>query len=264
MQEQASSPSRLRVPSELIYALGILFMALGVSCVSRSVFGYSMIVAPAYILHAKVGVISFGTMEYLWQGVQLIVMCLIVRRFRVGYLFSFVTAVIYGLVLDGCLFLTALIPAAHLAARIGLFAVGTLFISLAVALSVRTYLAPAVYELFVKELSARYGWRFGRVKWIYDFVNLAVSISLSLILFGGGVFTDFSFSSLGGAIINGFVLEGIGIGTVIAAVVNGPCIGFVGRLLDRFVLPVPLFPRAAAFLSGEIKTTRQTGGLHKG
>ncbi len=252
MTEQTQSPAStrgIRLPSELFYALGILFMALGVACVSRSVFGYSMIVAPAYILHARTGgAVSFGTMEYLWQGVQLIVMCLVVRRFRVGYLFSFVTAVLYGFVLDGCLLLTSLIPAEHPAVRAALFALGTLCISFAVAVSVRTYLAAAVYELFVKEVSDRYGWRFGRVKWVYDFINLAISIALSLVLFGGGVFSHFSFAALGEAILDGFILEGIGVGTFVAALVNGPCIGLIGRFLDRYVTPVPLFPRLAAFM----------------
>ncbi len=250
MNEQITPPAhKLRIPSEVFYVLGVLLMALGVACVSHSVFGYSMIVAPAYVLHAKVKVISLGTMEYLWQGVQLIVMCLIIRRFRVGYLLSFLTAVIYGLALDGCILLIGLIPAAPIATRIALFAAGTLCISLSVALSVRTYLAPLVYELFVKEVSNRYGWQFGRVKWVYDFINLAISLSLSIIFFGWGVFGDFSFAALGNALVNGYILEGIGIGTFVAALVNGPCIGFIGRLLDRYMTPTPLFPRVAARLA---------------
>ncbi len=246
---EIKQPYTIRIPSEVMYILGILLMALGVACVSQSVFGYSMIVAPAYILHSKIGVLSFGTMEYLWQGLQLIVMCLIVRRFRVGYLFSFVTAVIYGLVLDGCLFLVGSIPADHLAVRILLFFAGTACISLAVACSIRTYLAPAVYELFVKEVSSRYKFPFGRVKWVYDFVNLAISVTLSLALFGGGAFRDVSFAALGRAVTEGFVLEGIGIGTVIAAVVNGPCIGTIGRWMDKHIKVKPLFPRAEGFFN---------------
>ena len=38
--------------------------------------------------------------EYCLQAVLLLAMCLLLRRFRVSYLFSFVTAVVYGVVLD--------------------------------------------------------------------------------------------------------------------------------------------------------------------
>ncbi len=239
----------LRIPAEVMYVLGILLMALGVSLVSRSVFGYSMIVAPAYLIWAKSGILTFGTIEYLWQGVQLLVMCLIVRRFRVGYLFSFVTAVLYGLLFDGCLWLTSHIPAEHLASRAALFALGTLLISTAVACSVRTYLAPTVYELFVKEVSSRYGFRFGRVKSVYDLGNLSISLILAVAMFGWGVFSHFSFPALWEAILDGYVLEGIGIGTLIATLVNGPCIGFVGKMIDKYVRTTPLFPKLASFMN---------------
>ena len=221
------------LPEEIAYLLGILCMAAGVACVSASNFGYSMIVAPAYLLFAKLGgLISFGTAEYLFQGLLLILMCVCVRRFRVQYLFSFITAVVYGYTFDLMLWLVVLVPSETLASRIVLFAVGTAFISISVALFVRTYLAPEVYELFVRELAVVYSIPFGRVKLSYDCISCAFSIMLSVILFGAGVFSDFSFTALGEAIVSGYVLEGIGIGTVVAALVNGPLITLCGKWLD--------------------------------
>ena len=221
------------LPEEIAYLLGILCMAAGVACVSASNFGYSMIVAPAYLLFAKLGgLISFGTAEYLFQGLLLIVMCLCVRRFRVQYLFSFVTAVVYGYTFDLMLWLVGHVPSDGLFERILLFIVGTGFISISVALFVRTYLAPEVYELFVRELAVNYSIPFGRVKLAYDCISCTFSIVLSILLFGFGVFADFSFAALGEAIVSGYVLEGIGIGTVVAALVNGPLITLCGKWLD--------------------------------
>ena len=222
------------LPEEIAYLLGILCMAAGVACVSASNFGYSMIVAPAYLLFAKLGgLITFGTAEYLFQGLLLIVLCFAVRKFRVQYLFSFVTAVVYGYTFDLMLWLVGFVPSEGLLSRIVLFAVGTGFISISVALFVRTYLAPEVYELFVRELAVVYSIPFGRVKLSYDCISCLFSIVLSVILFGAGVFADFSFAALGEAIVSGYVLEGIGIGTVVAALVNGPLITLCGRWLDR-------------------------------
>ena len=49
--------------------------------------------------------VTFGMAEYCLQAVLLLAMCLLLR-FRVSYLFSFVTAVVYGFVL-GMLFCAA-------------------------------------------------------------------------------------------------------------------------------------------------------------
>ncbi len=242
---------QIRFSEEVAYLLGILFMALGVACVSCSNFGYSMIVAPVYLIFTKLdGILSFGTVEYLFQGALLILMCLIVRRFRWQYLFSFVTAVIYGYTFDLALWLIGHIPATAMSVRVLLFVIGTLCISVSVTLFVRTYLAPEVYELFVRELADRFGMEFGAVKLAYDCTGCVVSIGLSVILFGFGVFADFSFAKLGAAIVDGYVLEGIGIGTVVAALVNGPLITLCGKRFDRcFVRVRILSDKTAAILS---------------
>ena len=63
-------------------------------------FGVSMVVAPAYLLYRWLSpawsFVTFGMAEYCLQAVLLLAMCLLLRRFRVSYLFSFVTAVVYG------------------------------------------------------------------------------------------------------------------------------------------------------------------------
>ena len=82
--------------SELAYVLGILTLAFGCAFMEKADFGLSMVVAPAYILYLKLSevwsFISFGMMEYLLQVVLLIFMMIGIRRFKISYLFSFVTA----------------------------------------------------------------------------------------------------------------------------------------------------------------------------
>ena len=222
------------LPEEAAYGFGILLMAIGVACVSASNFGYSMIVAPVYLIFAALdGVLSFGTVEYLFQGALLLLLCLVLRRFCWQYLLSFFTAVLYGYTFDLMRWLVSFVPADTLPARILFFAVGTVSISISGALFVRTYLAPEVYELFVCELSIAYAIPFGRVKLTYDCISCVGSILLSIVLFGFGAFAERSLPALGEAILSGYVLEGIGIGTVVAAVVNGPAISLCGRWLDR-------------------------------
>lgn len=208
--------------AELAYVLGILTLALGTALMERADFGVSMVVAPAYLLHLKVSQVypffTFGTAEYCLQAALLIVLCLALRRFKVSYLFSFVTAVIYGFTLDGCMALIALIPGEEFAFRLLFYALGLLVCAVGVSLLFHTYIAPEVYELFVKEIAAKSGAEIHKVKTVYDCCSCAVGVALSFAFFGLWHF------------------EGVKLGTIFCALVNGATIGICSRFLEsRFV-----------------------------
>lgn len=212
-------PARKPFYSELAYVVGIVTLALGTVFMERADFGVSMVVAPAYLIYLKVSALlpwfTFGMAEYTLQAVLLLAMCIVLRRFRVGYLFSFVTAVFYGIVLDLLMLLGGFLPKDVLALRFVYYAVGVFFCSVGVAFLFRTYIAPEVYELFVKELSAKYGWNIHRVKTVYDCVSCLVGVILSFAFFGLWHF------------------EGVKWGTILCALINGFLIGRIGKVLDR-------------------------------
>ncbi|MBE5785106.1 MAG: hypothetical protein E7330_04825 [Clostridiales bacterium] len=217
--------------TELAYALGIFFIAFGTALMEKADFGMSMVVAPAYVLYLKLSslwdFVTFGMMEYTLQAVILLLMVLMLRRFRLCYLFSFVTAVIYGFILDGCMLLAGLPSAPGTVLRIALFLFGAVFCSLGVALMFRTYLAPEAYELFVKEGAGYFRVEISRFKTGYDCVSCLLAILLSFLFFGFGVF------------------EGVRLGTVLCALFNGRLIGLIGKVLDsRFAFQdaLPLRP----------------------
>lgn len=68
------------------WPIGIVLIALGVVFITKSAFGVSSVVAPAYVIHLKVSQYlpwyTFGTSEYILQGFLLMVMCVVIRRFR--------------------------------------------------------------------------------------------------------------------------------------------------------------------------------------
>ena len=204
--------------TELAYVLGILTLALGTAFMERADFGMSMVVAPAYLLHHKLSqfypFFTFGTAEYCLQAALLIVMCLVLRRFKVSYLFSFVTAVIYGFTLDGCMALIALIPGAGLAFRLAFYALGLIVCAVGVSLLFHTYIAPEVYELFVKEIAAKTGKNINVCKTVYDCCSCAVGVALSFAFFGLWHF------------------EGVKLGTIFCALVNGATIGVCSRFFE--------------------------------
>ena len=208
--------------TEIAYLIGIVGIALGVGFMERADFGLSMVVAPAYVLHRAISVIpgfaffSFGVAEYTLQAVLLILTALIVRKFRLSYLFSFVTAVVYGYVLDLVLLLLPHVDGGSFFLRVLFFIIGELFCSIGVSMMFHTYISPEAYELLVSEVSKTYRLKTSRVKTVYDCVSCLVGIILSFVFFGFGSFV------------------GIGWGTVVCALINGFIIGKLSKLEDRW------------------------------
>ena len=204
--------------SELAYILGIVALALGTAFMERADFGMSMVVAPAYLLHLKISQFfpwfSFGMAEYVLQAFLLILLSVIMRRFKRSYLFSFVTAVIYGFALDLSLFGVGFLPGDGAVWRAVFFLAGMLLCSVGVAFLFHTYIAPEAYELVVKEVSEKYGLNIGKVKTVYDCSSCLVGIILSFAFFGFGHF------------------EGVKGGTIVCALVNGWLINRIGRGME--------------------------------
>lgn len=218
---------KLKKCGELSFLLGTVLLGLATSLMSKAGFGVSMVVAPAYVIAEKVQVISAGTMCYIKQGVLILLTSLIMRRFRVTYLFSFLSAVLFGLSVDFftgvCL---AWVQSPSLPGRIALFCIGIPINSFSIALLFHTYFPPQAPELFVKELSRKYGWAVYKTKYVFDLSFCVLSIVLSLLFFRRLLY--------------------IGVGTVICALVNAPLIGFFGKILDRVGEYDARFPRLAA------------------
>ncbi|MDO5111984.1 MAG: DUF6198 family protein [Clostridia bacterium] len=204
--------------TELAYAFGLVALAFGSAFMERADFGMSMVVAPAYLLYLKLSqtlpFFTFGMAEYALQAVLLLLMTVMVRRVRLAYFFSFVTAVLYGFALDGAMALLALLPAAGTGARLVCYLVGMLLCALGVSLLFHTYISPEAYELFVKEVSKKLHVDIHKCKTVYDCVSCLVGVALSFAFFGLWHF------------------EGVKLGTVVCALLNGTLIGLCTRALE--------------------------------
>lgn len=205
--------------TELAYVAGLVIMAFAAAFTEKADFGMSMVVAPAYILHLKLSQLlpwfSFGVAEYLVQGVLVVATMLIMKKFKLSYILSFVTAFLYGTLLDIAMSVISALPDNTFFIRLVWYILGTVLCSLAVSLFFHTYLSPEAYELIVKEISVKFKWDINKVKTAYDCLSTAIGIVLSFAFFGFGVF------------------EGVKLGTVICALINGFLIGRFTRLLEK-------------------------------
>jgi len=205
--------------SEMAYALGIVVLALGTALMEKADFGMSMVVAPAYLLHLKISqylpFFSFGMAEYVFQGILLLVMMLVMGRFRGAYLCSFITAVFYGFTLDAMLRAASLLEGGGIAPRVMFYLLGMIICALGVSLLFHTYIPLEAYEMFVKEMALKFGADINRVKTIYDCASCVLAVVMSFVFFGFGVF------------------EGVKLGTIICALINGRLIGICSKWLEK-------------------------------
>lgn len=184
--------------------------------------------------------VTFGMAEYCLQAVLLLAMCLLLRRFRVSYLFSFVTAVVYGFVLDAFMVLGAMLPVDSMALRGLYYVLGMPFCAAGVSAMFHTYISREVYELFVKEVPAHFGADINRFKTGYDCVSCSIGVAMSFLVFGLWHF------------------EGVKWGTILCALINGHIIGRISAFYekhwtfcDRFPWRKYFMPDAATQTSGE-------------
>jgi len=227
---------KIKCYTELAYLLGILALAFGTALMVKADFGVSMIVAPAYLLFLKLSqsfsFITFGMAEYMLQAVLLCLMIILLKQFRVWYLFSFITAVFYGVCLDGFTQLITPIPMMTFSLRLFYYSVGFGFCAMGVAFVFKTYIAPAVYELFVKEVSYQRKIDIHHFKIFYDLMSCVVSVAFSFMFFGWLHF------------------EGIKWGTVVLAAINGKTIGLFSHFFDRIFYYEDALPLKRYFVRG--------------
>lgn len=204
--------------TELAYAAGLITLAFGTALMERADFGMSMVVAPAYLVYLKVSGyypwFTFGMAEYCFQAFLILILSLAVWRFKRKFLFSFITAFLYGNILDLSIRIVSMIPEGGLVQRLLFYVTGMVICSLGVSFLFHTYITPEAYELVVKELAEKYGKDIHKVKTVYDCCSCLIAIIMSFAFFG---FMRF---------------EGVKAGTILCAAINGWLIGRCSSLLD--------------------------------
>lgn len=213
---------KIKLSRELCYVLGMLIMPFAVSLTIKADLGMSMIAAPSYIISERAPFITTGQTEWIMQALFIVLMCVIIKKFRLTYLTSFLSAFIYGILLDFDIYITGFFQANHVALRIILLLAGMVLTSLSVALFFNTYLAPCAYDYFVRNVGEEKKLDMRKWKLCYDFAMLIASVLLSLILFKR--------------------LIAINVGTLIMAVFNGNIIAFFSKLINKHFTLFDRFP----------------------
>ena len=232
--------------SELLWLMGIIFVALGVAICSKADLGVSMIAAPAFVVHGEIvqlwNNISVGVVEYAIQGILLLILCAVIRKFHWRFLLAFGVAVLYGYTLNFFLWILGGVLPETTLQRWLLLLLGDILTAFGVACFFRTYMPLQVFELFVAEIADCFHIPIAKVKCVFDYSLLAISIFLAFFLFSDG--KTFPWASI---VHTSF--HNIGLGTLVTTVINSPLIAMMGKLIDKLFDPSPRYPGLKEFLN---------------
>ena len=157
---------------ELALLVAVLINSFGVVLMLHSGAGISAISSMPFAFSEVFTRISLGTWTYLFQGVLVLSLMILRKRFVPQYLFSFVVGFVFGELLDVHEAWINLLPLT-LPNRILYFAISYLLICIGIALSNRCGLPIIPTDLFPRELADITGAAYSNIKVSFDVICLA-------------------------------------------------------------------------------------------
>lgn len=211
---------RLVLRGEAALILAIIINSMGVLLMLQSGSGISAISSVPYAFSEVFPKLSLGTWTYIFQGLLVITLMVLKKRFVPSYLFSFVAGFLFGEMMDvNELWITKLPLSIPL--RIFYFVLSYIIICFGIALSNRCKLPIIPTDLFPRDLSEIINKPYARVKIAFDVTCLFVTACL----------TYFALRKI----------LGLGVGTVVAAFTMGKGVAIAGSLIDKRVTFVSVF-----------------------
>lgn len=197
---------------EFALAIVIVINSLGVLLMLKSGSGISAISSVPYAFEQVVPKLSLGTWTYLFQGLLVLVLMILRKKFVPSYLFSFVVGFAFGKMMDFHETWVSALPTS-VPDRIFYFLLSYFLICFGIALSNRCKLPIIPTDLFPRELSAITHIPYSRIKISFDVICLFLTALLTYGFLGD--------------------IRGLGVGTVLAAFTMGKGIAFIGKPIDR-------------------------------
>lgn len=212
MEENSCEEKKITLRGEAALIVAVIINSFGVVLMLYSGSGISAISSVPFAFSEVLPKLSLGTWTYIFQGLLVLILMLLQKRFVAQYLFSFVVGFVFGELMDLNEYWIHILPSA-LWMRVIYFVISYLLISLGIALSNRCCMPIIPTDLFPRELSKITGVAYSKIKISFDVICLAVTAAMTGIFLGH--------------------LDGLGIGTVLAAFTMGKAVGMIGDFLDR-------------------------------
>ena len=215
MLEQVKREKELPViRGELALLIVVIINSLGVVLMLHSGSGISAISSVPYAFSEVFTRLSLGTWTYIFQGALVLSLMIMRKKFVPPYLFSFVVGFAFSEMLDVHKIWVDTLPTS-ISERVLYFVLSYILLCIGIALSNRCGLPIIPTDLFPRELSDITSVRYSRIKVSFDVICLAVTALMTGLLLGH--------------------LDGLGVGTILAAFTMGKVIGVIGDWMDKRV-----------------------------
>ena len=182
----------------------MLYSGSGISAISSVPYAFSEVFKE----------LSLGTWTYIFQGALVLSLMILRRKFVPSYLFSFVAGFAFSELLDVNELWIGILPQT-IPCRIAYFLISYFLLSIGIALENRCQLPIIPTDLFPRELSEIIDKPYARVKITFDVLCLATTGLLTGLMLG--------------------YLDGLGIGTIVAAFTMGKMVSITGSWIDQRV-----------------------------
>lgn len=180
----------------------MLYSGAGISAISSVPFAFSEVLPQ----------LSLGTWTYIFQGILVLSLMILQKRFIPEYLLSFIVGFSFGKLIDmNDLWIHILPNTIYM--RVIYFLISYFLISLGIAISNRCHMPIIPTDLFPRELAHITKINYSKIKISFDVICLFITVALTYVFLGH--------------------LDGLGIGTVLAAFTMGKVIGIIEENIDQ-------------------------------
>ena len=194
------------------FILGLIINSFGVAFITKSALGTSQISSIPYVLSLKFTNLSFGQTTFIFNMLFILIQLLILKKdFRPIQFLQIAANILFSFFIDVSMtLLTSLNPQTIPLRSLSLL-VGCAILAVGISVEVAPDVIKVPGEGLVHAMARVSGMEFGKVKIRFDVTLIIMAMLLSFLFF--------------------HKLNGIGLGTIISAVLVGPMISFVNRHL---------------------------------
>ena len=205
---------KVTLRGELALLIVILINSMGVVLMLRSGSGISAISSVPYAFSLVFPTLTLGTWTYIFQGLLVLSLMILKKRFVPSYLFSFVAGFAFGKMVDIHQAWVSQLPYT-IPLRVLYFVLSYLIICFGIALSNRCKMPIIPTDLFPRELADILKREYSKIKVPFDVICLFITGFMTFLCLGR--------------------IMGLGVGTVLAAFTMGKVIGMIGKEMDKKV-----------------------------
>jgi len=199
----------------IVFVIGLFINALGVALITKSNLGTSPISSIPYVLSLKFKP-TLGIFTIYFSILLIVLQILILgKKFQKSSLLQFPVSIAFGYFIDFCMWLfTWLNPESYVSRFVSIL-IGCIVLGFGVYIEVIANVVMLPGESFVRAVTIRFHTQFGKTKIVFDTTMAVCAGILSFLFFGK--------------------LNGIGIGTIIAALL----VGFIAHRFGKFLPKLP-------------------------